>query len=217
MATFVDAHPPGSCSEGGGAVVRRGQFPAAPRLWPRHPDCSRGGQVNRDRPERRLKVNRIKSATVALLLAAHIGVLPAPAMAADQWRRDRYEDKWDRREDRRDRREDRRDRREDRRDRREDYWDARNDSWDAARYYRRDARYGPRRLGRHDRIYRGSDNRYYCKRDDGTTGLIVGGIAGGVLGHVIAPRGSKTLGTIIGAGGGALLGRAVDDGDVVCR
>ena len=72
-------------------------------------------------------------------------------------------------------------------------------------------------MNRSDRIYRGSDDRYYCKRDDGTTGLIVGGIAGGVLGNVIAPGGWKTLGTIIGAGGGALLGRAIDDGDVVCR
>ena len=90
--------------------------------------------------------------------------------------------------------------------------------WDAARSYRRDDRlYGPRRLTRSDRIYRGSDNRYYCRRDDGTTGLIVGGMAGGVLGNIIAPGGSKTLGTILGAGAGALIGRAIDDGDVVCK
>jgi len=30
-------------------------------------------------------------------------------------------------------------------------------------------------------------------------------VAGGVLGNIIAPGGSKTLGTIIGAGGGFLL------------
>ena len=89
--------------------------------------------------------------------------------------------------------------------------------YDAARYYRRDTRYKPRRLGRNDRIYRGSDSRYYCRRDDGTTGLIVGGVAGGVLGHIIAPRDSKTLGTLIGAGAGALLGRHVDKGDIVCE
>jgi uncharacterized protein YcfJ len=47
--------------------------------------------------------------------------------------------------------------------------------------------------------------------------LIVGGISGGVLGHIIAPGGSKTLGTIVGAGAGALIGRAIDDGDIVCR
>lgn len=39
-----------------------------------------------------------------------------------------------------------------------------------------DRRYRSYRLGRNDRIYRGSDNRYYCRRDDGTTGLIVGGV-----------------------------------------
>jgi outer membrane lipoprotein SlyB len=58
---------------------------------------------------------------------------------------------------------------------------------------------------------------YYFQRDDGTTGLIVGGMAGGVLGNIIAPGGWKTLGTILGAGAGALIGRAIDDGDVVCR
>jgi hypothetical protein len=64
---------------------------------------------------------------------------------------------------------------------------------------------------------RGSDDRYYCRRDDGTTGLIIGGISGAVLGHIIAPGGAKTLGTIVGAGTGALIGRAIDEGDVVCH
>jgi hypothetical protein len=174
---------------------------------------------------RKVQVNRIRTATVAALLASFVGLQATPAMAQGKYRRDRYEDRADRREDRRDRREDRRNRREDRRDRwedrrdeREDRYDARNGSWDPARSYRRDdRRYRPRRLGRNDRIYRGSDDRYYCRRDDGTTGLIVGGVAGGVLGNVIAPGGSKTLGTIIGAGAGALIGRAIDDGDMVCR
>jgi hypothetical protein len=90
--------------------------------------------------------------------------------------------------------------------------------YDAARYYRWDDRYyRQRRMGRYDRIYRGYDNRYYCRRDDGTTGLIVGGILGGVLGNVIAPGDSKVLGTIIGAGGGAIIGREIDRGDIVCR
>lgn len=90
-------------------------------------------------------------------------------------------------------------------------------SWDASRYYRSGDRYQERRLSRNDNIYMGSDGRYYCRRDDGTTGLIVGGIAGGVLGNIIAPGGSKTLGTIIGAAGGAVIGRAVDKGEVRCR
>jgi hypothetical protein len=38
-----------------------------------------------------------------------------------------------------------------------------------------------------------------------------------VLGNIITPGGSKTLGTILGAGAGALLGRAIDDGNVICR
>jgi hypothetical protein len=166
-------------------------------------------------------VNRIRTATAAVLLTSIVCLHAAPVMADDQYRRsrrDRAEDRRDRREDRRDRREDRWDRREDRWDRREDRYDARRGYWDPARDYRRDSyRYPPRRLGRNDRIFRGSDNRYYCRRDDGTTGLIVGGMAGGVLGHVIAPGGSKTLGTVLGAGAGALIGKAIDDGDVVCR
>jgi hypothetical protein len=167
---------------------------------------------------RKVQVNRIRTASVILLLASFVGMQPMPAQAKDKDRRDRYEDRWDRREDQRDRREDRWDRREDRRDRREDRYDASNGYWDPARHYRRDdRRYGPRRLGRNDRIYRGSDNRYYCQRDDGTTGLIIGGVAGGVLGNIITPGGSKTLGTIIGAGAGALIGKAIDDGDIVCR
>jgi hypothetical protein len=165
------------------------------------------GKVNRDRTTERFTMNRIKMASVALLLASFASMLPAPLQAQDNNRRDRLEDRWDRRDDRRDRGEARRDRRDDRRD-----------FWDAARYYKHDdRRYRARRLGRNDRIYRGSDNRYYCRRDDGTSGLIVGGISGGVLGGIIAPGGSRTLGTIIGAGAGAIIGKAIDRGDIVCR
>jgi hypothetical protein len=131
---------------------------------------------------RKVQVSLIKTSTVAVLLASFVGFQPTP-VAADQGRRDRYEDRRDRRGDRWDRWEDRWDRREDRRDRREDRYEARDNHWDAARYYRRDdRRYPPRRMDRNDRIYRGSDNRYYCRRDDGTTGLIIGGMAGGVFG-----------------------------------
>jgi hypothetical protein len=49
-------------------------------------------------------VNRIKTASVAMLLASFIGLAPAAVQARDQDRRDRQEDRWDRREDRRDRR-----------------------------------------------------------------------------------------------------------------
>src|SRR3546814_10238373 len=83
--------------------------------------------------------------------------------------------------------------------------------WYADDHYR-DGDYRERRLGKNDRVYRGRDGRYYCKRSDGTTGLIIGGIAGGALGNVIAPGDSKTLGTILGAIGGAVAGRAIDKG-----
>lgn len=88
--------------------------------------------------------------------------------------------------------------------------------WDPAQHYREHGgnRGGGRRLGRNDRIYRGGDGRYYCRRDDGTTGLVIGALAGGLLGNAAS---GNTLGTLLGAGGGALLGQAVDRGDYHCR
>lgn len=91
----------------------------------------------------------------------------------------------------------------------------------ADRYYRNDRRYRERQLTRDERIYRGRDGRYYCRRSDGTTGLIVGGVAGGVLGNIIAEGDSKTLGTVLGAIAGAAAGAAIDsnsgDSRVRCR
>ena len=72
------------------------------------------------------------------------------------------------------------------------------------------------RLAQNERVYRGQDGRYYCRRNDGTTGLLVGALAGGVLGNIIAPGGSETLGTLLGAGGGAFAGRAIDRNNVEC-
>jgi len=77
--------------------------------------------------------------------------------------------------------------------------------------------YEPYAIGRDDTIYRGSDGRYYCRRRDGTVGLVVGAGAGALLGNLIAPRGSKTIGTIIGAAGGAAIGYAIDRGEVQCQ
>lgn len=65
--------------------------------------------------------------------------------------------------------------------------------------------------------WRGDDGRYYCRKSDGTTGLIVGGAAGALLGREIAGRnGDRTLGAILGAAGGALLGKSIDS-KVTCR
>lgn len=62
------------------------------------------------------------------------------------------------------------------------------------------------------RYYRGNDGRYRCKRNNGTTGLLVGGVGGALVGRTIAGGGDKTLGTVLGAAGGALAGRAIDRG-----
>ncbi|KQU61889.1 hypothetical protein ASG67_01600 [Sphingomonas sp. Leaf339] len=87
----------------------------------------------------------------------------------------------------------------------------------ADRYYADGPRYRERRLSQRDRVYRGQNGNYYCRRPDGTTGLLAGAAAGGILGNIIAPGGSELLGTLLGAGGGALAGRAIDRNNVRCR
>jgi len=67
------------------------------------------------------------------------------------------------------------------------------------------------------RIYRGGDGRYYCRRSDGTTGLIVGAVVGGALGSRLNRGHSDVLGTLLGAGVGAAIGSSIDRGQVVCR
>lgn len=90
--------------------------------------------------------------------------------------------------------------------------------YDPARDYRGGTQYRERVLTPDDRVYAGYDGRYYCRRNDGTTGLIVGGAAGGVLGNVIDGGRSRTVGTLLGAAAGALAGRAVEQNQQVrCR
>ncbi len=60
------------------------------------------------------------------------------------------------------------------------------------------------------RDWRGDNGRYYCKKSNGTTGLLIGGVAGALAGRAIDTRGDRATGTIIGAAAGALLGREVD-------
>ena len=60
------------------------------------------------------------------------------------------------------------------------------------------------------RYWRGTDGRYHCRRSNGTTGLLVGGAAGALIGRAIDTHGSRTTGTIVGAAAGALLGREVE-------
>lgn len=116
-------------------------------------------------------------------------------------------------------------RRNDWRDNRPGGWgsyDPRDDEfYDPARDYR-SGNYRERVLTEDDRIYRGQDGRYYCKRNDGTTGLIVGAAAGGLFGNVIAGGRSRTLGTLLGAVAGGALGNSAERNqanrqDVRCR
>lgn len=98
--------------------------------------------------------------------------------------------------------------------------DPRDNGYYAERYYRQDSRYRERYMNENDRIYRGRDGRYYCRRSDGSTGLIVGAISGGILGNIIAEGDSKPLGTVLGAIGGAAVGAAIDsrsNNRVACR
>ncbi|MEZ0496578.1 glycine zipper 2TM domain-containing protein [Sphingomonas sp. IW22] len=60
------------------------------------------------------------------------------------------------------------------------------------------------------REWRGRDGRRYCRKPDGTTGLVIGGVAGALVGRTIDTRGDRTLGTLLGAGAGALAGREVE-------
>ena len=92
---------------------------------------------------------------------------------------------------------------------------------EGANFYRKkDRRYyasRDQRINGNTRIWRGNDGRYRCKKDNGTTGLLIGGAVGGLAGHEIAGNGDKLLGTVLGAAGGALLGREIDRDKYRCR
>ena len=82
--------------------------------------------------------------------------------------------------------------------------------------YDRDGRYyEPRRVSR-NQVWRGNDGRYYCRRGNGTVGLVIGGAAGALAGRAIDTRGERTTGTILGAAAGALLGREIQK-ELRCR
>jgi len=73
---------------------------------------------------------------------------------------------------------------------------------DNSRYYDNDGYYsGP--------TWRGNDGRTYCRRRDGTTGLIVGAAAGALIGRAVDGGRNRAAGTIIGGAVGAVVGREV--------
>lgn len=161
-------------------------------------------------PER-CRIGKVKpmKKTLLAIAAASLAIPAAPVMAQggppswapahgyrDNDRYDRYDVRYDR-DDRRDRRY-----REQRRHRVYD---------DRGRYYE------PRRVSRGDRVWQGRDGRYYCERENGTTGLIIGAAGGALVGRAIDTRGDRTVGTVLGAALGAVLGREIDRGQARCR
>ncbi|PXA90487.1 hypothetical protein DMC47_27495 [Nostoc sp. 3335mG] len=60
------------------------------------------------------------------------------------------------------------------------------------------------------REWRGRDGRRYCRKPNGTTGLVVGGVAGALVGRTVDTRGDRTLGTLLGGAAGALAGREIE-------
>ncbi len=148
-----------------------------------------------------------KTAALALIAASTVATA-APAAAATtshgpsavvatQWQ-GWDDDRWEGRHDRRDWRDDR--------------------GYGRNEYRGRDRGYRGEPVYRNTRAWRGDDGRNYCRRSDGTTGLLIGGAAGALLGREVAGRrGDRTLGAILGAAGGALLGREVDNGGSRCR
>jgi uncharacterized protein YcfJ len=71
--------------------------------------------------------------------------------------------------------------------------------------------------GYRGKVWRDSQGRYRCKRPNGTTGLIVGAAGGALIGRAIDTRGERATGTILGAAAGALIGRRIDRSRVRCR
>ncbi|RYD56553.1 MAG: glycine zipper 2TM domain-containing protein [Sphingomonadales bacterium] len=60
------------------------------------------------------------------------------------------------------------------------------------------------------REWRGRDGKRYCRRSDGTTGLVVGAVGGALVGRTIDTRGDRTGGTVLGAIAGGLAGREIE-------
>jgi uncharacterized protein YcfJ len=67
------------------------------------------------------------------------------------------------------------------------------------------------------KVWRDSHGRWRCKRSNGTTGLLIGAAGGALVGRAIDTHGERATGTILGAATGALIGRSIDRNRVRCR
>ncbi|MBR0553774.1 glycine zipper 2TM domain-containing protein [Stakelama marina] len=77
----------------------------------------------------------------------------------------------------------------------------------------------PQRHHEHYRYkeWRGRDGRLHCRKPDGTTGLVIGGVAGALVGRTIDTHGDRTAGTLLGAAAGAVAGRAIERSSKRCK
>jgi uncharacterized protein YcfJ len=60
------------------------------------------------------------------------------------------------------------------------------------------------------RTWYDNQGRVRCRRPNGTTGLLIGGVGGALVGRAIDTHGSRVTGTVLGAAAGALIGRSID-------
>jgi Glycine zipper 2TM domain len=171
----------------------------------------------------------MKTSLIAVALAA--ATLAAPAAAQTRFEQDRWEaaqrrfeaerERYERERQRYDaaiRRERGYDWRRDRRYGDDEYYRGfEDDDFDPARDYRDAPGYPERRMDAEDAVYQGSDGRYYCRRGDGTLGLVVGGVGGALLGNIIDGGRNRTAGTLIGGTLGAIMGTAIGQNNVRCR
>lgn len=106
---------------------------------------------------------------------------------------------------------------DDRRDRRYDR--QRQQAYAQQRYYAQNGYNGGYQptyytSGNGIRYWQGDTGQYYCKRSNGTTGMIVGAAAGALLGNKVV---GGTTATIVGGVAGAVIGRQLEQGRARCN